>query len=245
MRDRGPEPFVFALLIAAAVFNVAVYCGPFVLDSDARHIGMLPPCAEREESPNRAAARRAECDDSDDLPGRFVESQGRSHTPAWPLDANERVPFCDEGDAHDGCYASNPPTSGLHLPVAQSVAIDGEIVRLPPDPGIYEIEIPREAIPHLQEHAGVFVGYNCDSNDCFDAVEDLRAVVEGQLRGGARVIMAPDSDLDADTIALAAWTRVDVMAADDFDDVRARDFIEQHSCRFDPEGFCGEAAPRT
>ena len=245
MRDRAPEPVVLAIMIAAALFNFAVYCGPIARDSGVAEQITLEPCAPRDESANRAAARRAECDDSDDLPGTFVVSQGRSHTPAWPLRDVDRVPFCDEDDVHDACYASNPPTSGLHLPVAQSVAIDGEIIRLPPDPGIYDIVIPREAIPHLQEHAGVFVGYNCDSSECFDAVEDLRAVVEDQLRSRARVIMSPSSDLDADTIALASWTRVDSIPASDYDDARIRDFIETHSCRFDPEGFCGEAAPRT
>jgi hypothetical protein len=53
--------------------------------------------------------------------------------------------------------------------------------------------------------------------------------------------MAPDSDLDADTIALASWTRIDSMPAAEYDDARVRAFIEAHSCRFDPEGFC---APR-
>ena len=121
--------------------------------------------------------------------------------------------------------------------------IDGEIINLPPDPGIYAFEIPREAIPHLQEHAGVFVGYNCVSTDCFDAVEQLRSLVEDQLSLGARVVMAPDCDLDDDTIALAAWTRIDALPASDYDDDRARAFIEAHSCRFDPEGFCGRRRP--
>jgi hypothetical protein len=231
MRERGPELFVLALIALAAAVNVALYCGPIV-HSDAIIAGAAP------DSP-RARALRAERDDSRSLPGRFVPTQGRSHTAAWPLDNGERVSFCDEGDVDDDCYASNPPTSGLHLPVAADVVIDGEIIRLPPDPGIYEIEIPREAIPHLQEHAGVFAGYNCASTACFDAYEQLRAVVESELARGARVVLAPDSDLDRDTIALASWTRVDVMAAAEYDDDRARAFIAAHSCRFDPEGFCG------
>jgi hypothetical protein len=245
MRDRAPEPFVLVLMIAAAFVNFAIYCGPIERHSGIAEQITLDVCAPRDESPNRAAARRAECDNSDDLPGRFVESQGRSHTPAWPLSDRDRVPFCDEDNITNNCYASNPPTSGLHLPVAQSIVIDSEIIRLPPDPGIYDIEVPREAIPHLQEHAGVFVGYNCESAECSDAVRQLRIVVNNELRRGARVIMAPDTDLNSDTIAFAAWTRVDSMPAADYDDARARDFIETHSCRFDPEGFCGEAAPRT
>jgi hypothetical protein len=246
MRDRAAELFVLALITAAVLVNIGIYCGPIVHD-DAVTAGTLDPCAERDESANRRAARRAECDDSGDLPGRFVRSQGRSHTPDWPLDDARRVPFCDDDadPAVDRCYASNPPTSGLHLPVAREAVIDGEIIRLPPDPGIYDFEFPRETIPHLQEHAGVFVGYNCVSTTCFDAVEQLRGLVEDQLSQGARVIMAPDSELDDDTIALAAWTRIDVMPAPDYNNDRARAFIEAHSCRFDPEGFCGQAAPST
>jgi hypothetical protein len=239
------EPFVTVLIVVFALVVVLIYGGPIERHSGIAEQITLDVCAPRDESPNRAAARRAECDDSEDLPGRFVASQGRSHTPAWPLSDRDRVPFCDDDNITSNYYASNPPTSGLHLPTAQSVAIDGEIIRLPPDPGIYDIEIPREAIPHLQEHAGVFVGYNCESTECFDAYERVRAVVAGELRSGARVILAPSSDLLSDTIALAAWTRVDVMPAADYEDARARDFIETHSCRFDPEGFCGEAAPRT
>jgi hypothetical protein len=45
-------------------------------------------------------------------------------------------------------------------------------------------------------------------------------------------------DLDADTIALASWTRVDSFDAAEYGDGRVREFIRAHSCRFDPEGFC-------
>ena len=244
MRERAAELFVLALIAAAALVNFGIYCGPIIRD-DGVTAGTLAPCAERDESETRRAARQAECDDSDDLPGRFVASQGRLHTPDYPLDESQRIPFCDGADPAGRCYASNPLTSGLHLPVQRAVVVDGQIMSMPPNPGIYDIEIPREAIPHVQEHAGVFVGYNCESTDCFDAVEQLRAVVEGQLRSGARVVMSPDSDLDGDTIALASWTRIDSMPAGDYDDARARDFIEAHSCRFDPEGFCRAPAPRT
>jgi hypothetical protein len=50
--------------------------------------------------------------------------------------------------------------------------------------------------------------------------------------------MAPDSDLEDDTMALASWTRIDKFLADDFSEGRVRAFIDAHSCRFDPEGFC-------
>jgi hypothetical protein len=228
MRVNGPELFVIALILTAALVNVLLYFGPIVRE-DGVYAADTP----------RIRAARAERDDSESLPGRFVATQGRRHTPEWPLAPDERVPFCEPDAVEDTCYASNPPTSGLHLPVARTVVIDGETLNLPPDPGVYRVEIPREAIPHLQEHAGVFVGYHCASTACDDAVVRLRLVVQQELSLGARVVMSPDTDLDDDTIGLASWTRVDVMRAGDYDDARARDFIKAHSCRFDPENFCG------
>jgi hypothetical protein len=69
-------------------------------------------------------------------------------------------------------------------------------------------------------------------------VEKLTALVSQELALKARVVLSPDPDLADDAIGLAAWTRVDVFAAEDYDDGRVRAFIKAHSCRFDPEGFC-------
>jgi hypothetical protein len=184
------------------------------------------------------AADRAELDDNPDLPGRFVPNQGRRHVAEdYPLQF--RVEFCPEDLIENTCYASNPPTSGLHLAVQRGVRLpSGDRINLPPDPNVYPFEIPRESIPHIQEHAGVFVGYNCDSDACSDAVEHLRTVVLEELALGARVVMAPSSDLPLGTFGLAAWTRIDAFPAGEYSDDRARAFIKAHSCRFDPEGFC-------
>jgi ferredoxin len=51
-------------------------------------------------------------------------------------------------------------------------ATAGPIVML--NPGVYpaDIEIPRDSIAHILEHAGIFIGYNCKSGDsaCDDVV---------------------------------------------------------------------------
>jgi hypothetical protein len=232
MRANGPELVIFTLIALVAVVNIALY-GGFVDAGDPVEGG-----TDRDRTQAvREAAERAERDDNPRLPGRFVATQGRTHTPPWPLDAADHVPFCS-GDETERCYASNPPTSGLHLPVAPNVVIDGATLRLPPEPGFYNVEIPREAIPHIQEHAGVFVGYRCSSDACERMVEKLRTAVRLQLYAGRRVVMAPDSDLEDETIAIASWTRIDKFLADDFSEGRVRAFIETHSCRFDPEGLC-------
>jgi hypothetical protein len=139
-----------------------------------------------------------------------------------------------------------PPSSGLHVPVQRAVRLeDGTVTALPPRPGVYDFDLPREAVPHIEEHAGVFVGYNCDSAACDSAIEALEAVVIQELSLQRRVIMARFSDLPPDTIGLASWTRVDTFPAAEFDAERVAAFIRAHSCRFDPEGFCGEDPPES
>jgi hypothetical protein len=111
-------------------------------------------------------------------------------------------------------------------------------LRIPPDPGVYDFDVPREAIPHIQEHAGLYVGYNCGNDDCRSSVARLKDLVTQEIALGARVVMSPDADLGQNTIGLASWTRVDTFDAADYSDDRVRKFIKTHSCRFDPELFC-------
>jgi hypothetical protein len=145
----------------------------------------------------------------------------------------------------EDCYASNPPSSGRHLNVQRNADVgNGNLVNIPPDPDVYpsDVEIPRDAIPHILEHAGVFVGYNCAEGDqaCQDVVDQLADVVNDRIDNhDDRVVMAADSDLPVGTIGLASWTRVMNVRYADFDKDAASDFIGTHSCRFDPEGFCG------
>ena len=237
MRMKLPlgEILTVLVIVALGLANLALYTG--VLDGfDPVHAGRVPTLPSGNAPSDASTPEEAALDNSSERPGVYVPSQGIRHTEAWPLD--ERVEFC-EGDVSDDCYASNPPSSGLHLPVTQDLELpSGDVVDVPPDPGIYSFEIPREAIPHIEEHAGVFVGYHCASDACEQIAEDLALVVEGLLDEGKRVVMAPDSDLAEDTIGLASWTRVDVMSLAEYSRQRVSDFVEAHSCRYDPERFC-------
>jgi len=251
MRVRRPvlQVLIVVALGAFAGTNALIYGGILIGENainvqkvSASSRGAAPP-AQGVPKPSTGAsaaattAIRAESDDSPDLPGRFVPTQGRQHLSPYPY--NARVPFCDAGQVSDSCYASNPPTSGLHLPVQGIVRLaDGHRLKLPPDPDIYDFAIPREVIPHIEEHAGVYIGYNCSSDPCRAAVERLKDLVAQENSLGARVVMSPDPDLDDDMIGMAAWTRVDDFEAGDYSDARAHDFIKAHSCRFDPEHFC-------
>lgn len=144
------------------------------------------------------------------------------------------------------CHLSNPPSSGQHLNVQRNVDVGGgNVINIPPDPDVYpdDIEIPREAIAHIEEHAGVFVGWNCADGDtaCTDVIEQLKDLVNDRIDNhDNRVVMAHDLDLPIGTIGLAAWTRVLDFSYTDWDAQKGEveDFIATHSCRYDPEGFC-------
>jgi hypothetical protein len=103
------------------------------------------------------------------------------------------------------------------------------------------VKIPREAIPHILEHAGVYIGYNCADGDtaCEEIIRQLEGIVNDRLDAhDDRVVMARDTDLPPDAIGMSSWTRVDVFQYRKMTEERIVDFIDTHSCRFDPEGFC-------
>jgi hypothetical protein len=198
-------------------------------------------------------------DPSAELPGTFVPNQGRSHfNYTHDPDIPPRTPFCDGVATSDGpgapsvdppagefrCYASNPPSSGSHLPIQRNADLgNGARINIPPDPDTYppDIEIPREAIPHILEHAGVFVGYHCADGDaaCEDVVAQVERIVDDRIdNNNDRVVFARDSDLPAGTIGMSSWTRVETFPYAEFSRENVVAFIDTHSCRFDPEGFC-------
>jgi len=142
------------------------------------------------------------------------------------------------------CYASNPPSSGPMLNDQNRADVGGGVLmNLPPEPDVYppDVEVPREAIPHLLEHAGIFVGYNCPADDaeCASAVEQVTSVVNKRIDNyGNRVVMAKDSDLPSGMIGLSSWTRVDLMDHHEMVADRVTRFISKNACRVDMEGMC-------
>lgn len=229
------EGLLILLIALFAAVNVAFYSGA-VGSRDGMTDALRAAVAPIATGTPARADLVAESDSSADLPGRFVPTQGRQHIQPYPL---QTVAFCPPDQVRNDCYASNPPTSGLHLPVESLIVLPGgQRMKVPPDPGFYDFAVPREAIPHIEEHAGVYVGYRCDGDGCGDVLDRLKTVVSQELSLGARVVLSPDPDLEPGTIGLAAWTRLDVFAASDYSDARVRAFIKAHSCRFDPERFC-------
>jgi hypothetical protein len=190
------------------------------------------------------------------LPGTFYPDQGRGHLAGGYTPGQPQRPFCPgvanarndnaaASGAGDDCYNSNPPSSGEHLGVQRNVDLGNGVTlaQIPANPGVYPpaVEMPRNSIPHILEHAGVFIGYHCAESDaeCERVVAGLEGLVNERIDNfDERIVMAPDSDLLVGTIALAAWTRVDSFPVGDYTTERVTDFTSTHSCRFDPEGFC-------
>lgn len=149
-----------------------------------------------------------------------------------------------EPTPRDDCYASNPPTSGPMIAGQRAAEVaDGTLMNLPPEPDVYprDVDIPREAIVHSLEHAGVFVAYNCASEDqaCWEAVSDMENLVNKRIdNNDDRVTMGYFSDLPPGEIALAAWTRVDRFPSKEYDQDRVKTFVSTYSCRYDEEGIC-------
>ena len=141
------------------------------------------------------------------------------------------------------CHNANPPASGEHLGVQRNVDIgDGKIINIPPDPDVYprDVEIPRDAIAHILEHAGVYVGWNCAEGDqaCLDVVTQVEDLVNIRIDNhGDRVVMSIDLDLPIGTIGASAWTRVLNVKYEEYDESVLEDFIGTHACRYNPESF--------
>jgi len=142
------------------------------------------------------------------------------------------------------CYSSNPPSSGKHYNVQSNIDVgNGAQINIPADPDVYpaDIDVPRSAIPHILEHAGVFGGWNCADGDqaCLDVEKKIESVVNDRIDvNHNRVVMAHDSDLVPGTIGLSSWTRVFTFKYQDYDKGKVTDFIGTNSCRVDWEGFC-------
>jgi hypothetical protein len=144
------------------------------------------------------------------------------------------------------CYASNPPSSGQHLGVQRNVDVtgNGDLINIPADPDVYpeDVEMPRESIPHILEHAGIYLAWNCaeDNTECRDAMEDMASLANDRIDNhDDRVVMTRHSDLPEGYFGIASWTRFMYFPVAEYDRDVVEDFIADHACRFDPEGFCG------
>jgi hypothetical protein len=174
---------------------------------------------------------KAELDDSPNLPGQYIKpnpgpdgvlpsADDRQHFGDginWPFCTDEQIASGDVGQ----CYTSNPPTSGWHSgnPAAFQV---------------YENPVPKENAVHSMEHGGVVIWYNTSDQQIID---QLAQIWKDETARRKLVVVTKYTDMEPDTIAVTAWTRLDKFPVSEFNKKRIVDFIEAHSKRFNPEGF--------
>jgi hypothetical protein len=186
------------------------------------------------------AAFKAQMDPDESIPGIYVAP----HPGADGVVCNDRsclstmddrnhvnnfssVPLCSVAQiaasriSNPICYHSNPPTSGPH---AQSAAS----FRVLPAPA------SKEMLVHSMEHGGVVVWYNTAD---LKTVIRLADIVNAELSRNRLVVMSLYTEMEAETIALTSWTRLDKFSVRDLSDERVHRFIARNSRRFNPEGF--------
>jgi hypothetical protein len=184
----------------------------------------------------------AQLDASTKLPGQYVPPQPGPDGKFGTSDDRQHIsngtviPLCSaevmaadqavtdpyqERPAVANCYNSNPPTSGNHAESPMAITI-------------LQNPAPKENLVHSMEHGAVVVWYNTSDQAVID---QLKSVVQSELDRKRMVVMSQYSGMEADTIALTGWTRLDKFSTNDFDSKRVRDFIEEHQRRFNPENF--------
>jgi len=174
---------------------------------------------------------RAALDDNPRLPGTYVRPNPGPDG-IYPSDDDRMhvaqgvsVPLCTAGqvagDQIGRCYNSNPPTSGLH---SSNVAAFR----------VLENGASKEALVHNMEHGGVVIWYNTTNAA---AIAQLTGIAMEALAQRKVVVMSPYPDMEPETIALTAWTRLDKFPVSQLTPQRVRDFIAVHERRFNPEDF--------
>ena len=187
---------------------------------------------------NREDWQAAMLDSSKSLPGEYVAPHpGADGTVCDTKDCTNRhddrnhingtVPICTQAQltsrsfSNPLCYNSNPPTSGPHA--ATWV-----------EPGVYTEAVAKERLVHSMEHADVVIWYNTTDPK---VIQTLAQLTNGANNARKLVVMSPYSGMEANTIALTAWTRLDKFPVSQMQEKRVLDFINAHSKRFNPEGF--------
>jgi len=172
----------------------------------------------------------AEANDDPALPGEYVDLP-EIYGGAYPDSAghvSRNIDYTADGN-------TNPPAGGPHWSgqcgenPSEAPAFCG-----PAPWGIYREPWEPATLVHNLEHAGVVIWYNTADQTIIDEVEDL---VRDQLEGGKLVVMAPYPEMEQETIALTAWSRIDKFAASEYSPERIKEFIQVHERRFNPEHF--------
>lgn len=142
-----------------------------------------------------------------------------------PVDGASHLPTCTPI-----AYATNPPSGGDHW--AQWAKYQK-----------YTTPVPREMYVHDLEHGAVVLLYRCQ-DACPDVVAALGEVFDAMTDSScpgppgpvARMVLAPDPDLDT-PIAAAAWGATYTATCIDVASLKA--FVKEHYAH-GPEDLCGD-----
>jgi hypothetical protein len=197
-----------------------------------------PPSA----SSNTAAAQ-AEADNSPDLPGQWVDL-ATIYGASYPDDAPHVTRDVDyAADCSDDGFVcnTNPPAGGPHW--GQGGCRVDSSGRPDPTPfcgpvpwGVYRDPWEPESLVHNMEHGGVIIWYNTDNQEVIDKLEEMAT---DWVQNDVLLVMAPYPDMEDDTIALTAWSRIDKFPVSEFSEERVEAFVNAHRCRFNPERMSG------
>lgn len=177
--------------------------------------------------------RKAELNDDTSLPGMYIAPHaGPDGVPETQDDRQHRnpgviIPICTDEQMESGnvtdplCYTSNPPVSGPHSLTPQ---------------GFENMEnpAPKENVVHSMEHGGIYIWYNTDDQEAIDLI---KSVVNDNGDRNRFVGSTIYEDMEEDTIAVTAWTRLDKFPVSELTRDRIQDFVNEHHKRFNPEGF--------
>lgn len=179
-----------------------------------------------------------EADPAPDLPGEFVDLQTIYN---GKYGGGDGISNTGEHVTRDMDYATKqglPPTGGPHW---GSSSCGSDPTAAPPfcGPapwGIYRDPWDAESVVHNMEHGGLVVWYNTADQQL---VSDLEDVITGYLEGDALIVMMPYPEMDAETVAITAWGRREIIPVSAYNEDTVRAFIDAFKCRFNPESLPG------
>ena len=138
--------------------------------------------------------------------GRSFHDQGRTHMP--------------EPQTFE--YNSRPATAGPHWPA-------------PARWGVYTTQLPDERLVHNLEHGGIVIAYNGIAKEDVQRLSALRSSYPRGQWPEVKIVIHPHDKIPPGSIAVAAWTRLDIMPG--YDEARILAFIRVRM------GKCCEAVP--
>ncbi len=191
-------------------------------------------------SDDLAPARAAEADASTDLPGQWVDLAtvygGQYNDTAGHVQSDvDYANDCATNAAGEEVCNSNPPAGGPHWSggCADSPA-DSAVFCGPATWGIYREPWDPETVVHNMEHGGVVLWYNTTDQGI---ISDLEDDIKSKLDDGDLIVMMPYPDMEAETIAVTSWSRIDKFPVSEYSLDRVNTFIDKHERRFNPEHF--------